>query len=166
MTIRSKAIRDAEPMIAQDLEITLKNAFVDCRKARHEVITVEHLLLAMLDSPSVSEILHTCPCNVEDLRKCLQVFVSKNTPLLPSSSEEDTQPTIGFQRVIQRAIMHVLSLVNGKKVVTGAEVLLAIFQEKDSRAVYYLQQRGVTLEVVKFLLARTGQRPSNETPGR
>src|SRR3984957_12287436 len=147
-------------MIAQELEVSLHMAFMEARQARHEFITVEHLLLALLDNPSAAEVLRACAVNIEDLRKSLQNFVSDNTPVLPASSEADTQPTLGFQRVIQRAIMHVQSTSNGKKEVTGANVLVAIFGEKDSHAVYYLQQQGVTrLDVVNFIshgIAKTG----------
>ena len=96
--------------------------------------------------------LRACACNIDDLRKSLQNFIADNTPILPPNSEADTQPTLGFQRVIQRAIMHVQSTSNGKKEVTGANVLVAIFGEKDSHAVYYLHQQGVTrLDVVNFI---------------
>jgi ATP-dependent Clp protease ATP-binding subunit ClpA len=139
-------------MIAQELEVSLHMAFVEARQARHEFITVEHLLLALLDNPSAAEVLRACACNIEDLRKSLQNFIADNTPILPPNSEADTQPTLGFQRVIQRAIMHVQSTSNGKKEVTGANVLVAIFGEKDSHAVYYLHQQGVTrLDVVNFI---------------
>jgi len=139
-------------MIAQELEVSLHMAFVEARQARHEFITVEHLLLALLDNPSAAEVLRACACNVEDLRKSLQNFIGDNTPILPPNSEADTQPTLGFQRVIQRAIMHVQSTSNGKKEVTGANVLVAIFGEKDSHAVYYLHQQGVTrLDVVNYI---------------
>jgi ATP-dependent Clp protease ATP-binding subunit ClpA len=127
-------------------------AFVEARQARHEFITVEHLLLALLDNPSAAEVLRACAVNIEDLRKTLTNFISDNTPTVPGTSEVDTQPTLGFQRVIQRAIMHVQSASNGKKEVTGANVLVAIFGEKDSHAVYYLHQQGVTrLDVVNFI---------------
>ncbi len=139
-------------MIAQELEVSLHMAFVEARQARHEFITVEHLLLALLDNPSATEVLRACACNIEDLRKSLQNFIADNTPVLPPNSEADTQPTLGFQRVIQRAIMHVQSTSNGKKEVTGANVLVAIFGEKDSHAVYYLHQQGATrLDVVNFI---------------
>ena len=139
-------------MIAQELEVSLHMAFVEARQARHEFITVEHLLMALLDNPSAAEVLRACACNIEDLRKSLQNFIADNTPILPPNSEADTQPTLGFQRVIQRAIMHVQSTSNGKKEVTGANVLVAIFGEKDSHAVYYLHQQGVTrLDVVNFI---------------
>jgi len=127
-------------------------AFVEARQARHEFITVEHLLLALLDNPSAAEVLRACAVNIEDLRKTLTNFIGDNTPTVPGTGEVDTQPTLGFQRVIQRAIMHVQSASNGKKEVTGANVLVAIFGEKDSHAVYYLHQQGVTrLDVVNFI---------------
>ena len=139
-------------MIAQELEVSLHMAFVEARQQRHEFITVEHLLLALLDNPSASEVLKACSANIDDLRKSLTNFISDNTPQVAGSDEVDTQPTLGFQRVIQRAIMHVQSTGNGKKEVTGANVLVAIFGEKDSHAVYYLHQQGVTrLDVVNFI---------------
>lgn len=139
-------------MIAQELEVSLHMAFVEARQQRHEFITVEHLLLALLDNPSAAAVLRACACNIEDLRRSLANFIRDNTPVVSGVDEVDTQPTLGFQRVIQRAIMHVQSSGNGKKEVTGANVLVAIFGEKDSHAVYYLQQQGVTrLDVVNFI---------------
>ncbi|MBP8019387.1 MAG: ATP-dependent Clp protease ATP-binding subunit ClpA [Hylemonella sp.] len=139
-------------MIAQELEVSLHMAFVEARQQRHEFITVEHLLLALLDNPSAAEVLRACSANVDDLRKSLVNFIKDNTPQVAGSDDVDTQPTLGFQRVIQRAIMHVQSTGNGKKEVTGANVLVAIFGEKDSHAVYYLHQQGVTrLDVVNFI---------------
>ncbi len=139
-------------MIAQELEVSLHMAFVEARQQRHEFITVEHLLLALLDNPSAAEVLRACSANVDDLRKALSNFIKDNTPQVAGSDDVDTQPTLGFQRVIQRAIMHVQSTGNGKKEVTGANVLVAIFGEKDSHAVYYLHQQGVTrLDVVNFI---------------
>ena len=139
-------------MIAQELEVSLHMAFVEARQQRHEFITVEHLLLALLDNPSAAEVLRACSANVDDLRKSLTNFIKDNTPQVAGSDDVDTQPTLGFQRVIQRAIMHVQSTGNGKKEVTGANVLVAIFGEKDSHAVYYLHQQGVTrLDVVNFI---------------
>jgi len=139
-------------MIAQELEVSLHMAFVEARQQRHEFITVEHLLLALLDNPSAAEVLRACSANLDDLRKSLTAFIKENTPIVPGADDVDTQPTLGFQRVIQRAIMHVQSTSNGKKEVTGANVLVAIFSEKDSHAVYYLHQQGVTrLDVVNFL---------------
>ena len=139
-------------MIAQELEVSLHMAFVEARQQRHEFITVEHLLLALLDNPSAAEVLRACAAQIEDLRASLTHFIKDNTPQVSGSDEVDTQPTLGFQRVIQRAIMHVQSTSNGKKEVNGANVLVAIFGEKDSHAVYYLHQQGVTrLDVVNYI---------------
>ena len=139
-------------MIAQELEVSLHMAFVEARQQRHEFITVEHLLMALLDNPSAAEVLRACSANGDDLRKSLVGFIKENTPTVGGADEVDTQPTLGFQRVIQRAIMHVQSTGSGKKEVTGANVLVAIFGEKDSHAVYYLHQQGVTrLDVVNFI---------------
>ncbi|MBI4192118.1 MAG: AAA family ATPase, partial [Betaproteobacteria bacterium] len=136
-------------MIAQELEVSLHMAFMEARQKRHEFITVEHLLLALLDNPSAAEVLKACAAEVDDLRKLLSEFVTEHTPIL-TTDDTDTQPTLGFQRVIQRAILHVQS--SGKKEVTGANVLVAIFGEKDSHAVYFLHQKGVTrLDVVNFI---------------
>ena len=139
-------------MIAQELEVSLHMAFVEARQQRHEFITVEHLLLALLDNPSAAEVLRACSANIDDLRKSLANFIKDNTPQVAGTDDVDTQPTLGFQRVIQRAIMHVQSTGSGKKEVNGANVLVAIFGEKDSHAVYYLHQQGVTrLDVVNFI---------------
>src|SRR5436305_3136006 len=137
-------------MIAQELEVSLHMAFVEARQKQHEFITVEHLLLAMLDNPSAAEVLKACGVDLEELRSVLTDFISHPTPRLAAHSDADTQPTQGFQRVIQRAILHVQS--SGKKEVTGANVLVAIFGEKESHAVYFLKQRGVTrLDVVNYI---------------
>jgi ATP-dependent Clp protease ATP-binding subunit ClpA len=137
-------------MIAQELEVSLHMVFVESRQKRHEFITVEHLLLAMLDNHTAAEVLRACSVDIGDLRKFLVGHVTENTPIVGGSGEVDTQPTLGFQRVIQRAILHVQS--SGKKEVTGANVLVAIFGEKDSHAVYFLHQRGVTrLDVVNYI---------------
>ena len=137
-------------MIAQELEVSLHMAFVEARQKRHEFITVEHLLLALLDNPSAAETLRACGGNIEQLRKDLAKFIVEHTPMVDGEEDIDTQPTLGFQRVIQRAILHVQS--SGKKEVNGANVLVAIFGEKDSHAVYYLQKQGITrLDVVNFI---------------
>jgi ATP-dependent Clp protease ATP-binding subunit ClpA len=137
-------------MIAQELEVSLHMAFVEARQKRHEFITVEHLLLALLDNPTAAEVLRACGANLDELRKNLTQHVAEQTPRIAADREVDTQPTLGFQRVIQRAILHVQS--SGKKEVTGANVLVAIFGEKDSHAVYFLQQQGVTrLDVVNYI---------------
>jgi ATP-dependent Clp protease ATP-binding subunit ClpA len=152
-------------MIAQELEVSLHMAFVEARQQRHEFITVEHLLLALLDNPSAAEVLRACAANIDDLRKNLGNFIRENTPVVPGNEEIDTQPTLGFQRVIQRAIMHVQSTSNGKKEVTGANVLVAIFGEKDSHAVYYLHQQGITrLDVVNFISHGITKTPQPKEP--
>ncbi|THT99243.1 ATP-dependent Clp protease ATP-binding subunit ClpA [Lampropedia puyangensis] len=139
-------------MIAQELEVSLHMAFVEARQQRHEFITVEHLLLALLDNPSASEVLRACNANMDELRAALTGFIKDNMPQVAGEDEVDTQPTLGFQRVVQRAIMHVQSTGNGKKEVVGANVLVAIFGEKDSHAVYFLHQQGITrLDVVNFI---------------
>ncbi|MDE2131776.1 MAG: AAA family ATPase, partial [Betaproteobacteria bacterium] len=137
-------------MIAQELEVSLHMAFVDARQKRHEFITVEHLLLALMDNPSAVDVLRACGADIEALRKELSDFVREHTPKVPGEGDVDTQPTLGFQRVIQRAILHVQS--SGKKEVTGANVLVAIFGEKDSHAVYFLTQQGISrLDMVNFI---------------
>src|SRR5688572_29902702 len=153
-------------MIAQELEVSLHMAFMEARQKRHEFITVEHLLLALLDNPSASEVLKACAVDVDDLRKLLQDFVTEHTPIL-TGDEVDTQPTLGFQRVIQRAILHVQS--SGKKEVTGANVLVAIYGEKDSHAVYFLHQQGVSrLDVVNYIshgITKAPQAPGSREEG-
>ncbi|MFO0214394.1 MAG: ATP-dependent Clp protease ATP-binding subunit ClpA, partial [Burkholderiales bacterium] len=137
-------------MIAHELEMSLHAAFVEARHKRHEFITVEHLLLALLDNPSAQEVLKACAAKVDDLRKSLSEFIEQHTPTVAGDGEVNTQPTLGFQRVIQRAILHVQS--SGKKEVMGANVMVAIYGEKDSHAVYYLHQQGISrLDVVNFI---------------
>ncbi|MCX8085796.1 MAG: ATP-dependent Clp protease ATP-binding subunit ClpA [Rhodocyclaceae bacterium] len=137
-------------MIAQELEVSLHMAFVEARQKRHEFITVEHLLLALLDNPSAAEVLRACAADLAELRREVTRFIDQHTPIVPGDGEIDTQPTLGFQRVIQRAILHVQS--SGKKEVNGANVLVAIFGEKDSHAVYFLQKQGITrLDVVNYI---------------
>ena len=154
-------------MIAQELEVSLHMAFVEARQKRHEFITVEHLLLALLDNPTAAEVLRAVGANIDELRKNLGQFITEHTPTVAGSEDVDTQPTLGFQRVIQRAIMHVQSSSNGKKEVTGANVLVAIFGEKDSHAVYYLHQQGITrLDVVNYIShGITKQSPDKEKAG-
>jgi ATP-dependent Clp protease ATP-binding subunit ClpA len=137
-------------VIAQELEVSLHMAFMEARQQRHELITVEHLLLAMLDNPSAAQVLRACAVDIEALRRELTEYIAEHTPVVSGDGEVDTQPTLGFQRVIQRAILHVQS--SGKKEVTGANVLVAIYGEKDSHAVYFLHQHGVTrLDVVNYI---------------
>ena len=148
-------------MIAQELEVTLHMAFMDARQKRHELISVEHLLLAMLDNPSAMEVLRACGAKIEDMREQLAKFIEEHTPKAAGIDDVDTQPTLGFQRVIQRAILHVQS--SGKKEVTGANVLVAVFGEKDSHAVYFLTQQGVTrLDIVNFISHGITKTPQSE----
>ncbi|MDP3583895.1 MAG: ATP-dependent Clp protease ATP-binding subunit ClpA [Thiobacillus sp.] len=148
-------------MIAQELEVTLHMAFMDARQKRHEFISVEHLLMAMLDNPSAMEVLRACGANLESMREQLGAFIEEHTPKVDGAGEVDTQPTLGFQRVIQRAILHVQS--SGKKEVTGANVLVAVFGEKDSHAVYFLTQQGVTrLDIVNFISHGITKTPQSE----
>ncbi len=150
-------------MIAQELEVSLHMAFMEARRKRHEFITVEHLLLAMLDNPSAAEVLRACMSGIEGLRQKLTDFVDKHTPRVPGDGDVDTQPTLGFQRVIQRAILHVQS--SGKKEVTGASVLVAIFGEKDSHALHFLTQHGLTrLDVVNYIAHGITKTPQESGP--
>jgi ATP-dependent Clp protease ATP-binding subunit ClpA len=150
-------------MIAQELEVSLHMAFVEARQKRHEFITVEHLLLALLDNPSAAEALRACGAKVDVLRKELTNFINEHTPTVSGEDDIDTQPTLGFQRVIQRAILHVQS--SGKKEVNGANVLVAIYGEKDSHAVYFLQKQGVTrLDVVNYISHGISKVPQQKAP--
>ena len=149
-------------MIAQELEVSLHMAFVEARQKRHEFITVEHLLLALIDNPSAAEALRSCGAKPESLRKDLTNFINEHTPTVSGEDDIDTQPTLGFQRVIQRAILHVQS--SGKKEVNGANVLVAIYGEKDSHAVYFLQKQGITrLDVVNFISHGIAKVPQQKT---
>ena len=138
-------------MLNKELEITLNKAFRQARESRHEFMTVEHLLLALLDNPEAFETLSACGANVENLRQELMIFISETTPLIPTDdADRETQPTLGFQRVLQRAVFHVQS--SGKSEVTGANVLIAIFSEQESQAVYLLKSTEITrLDVVNFV---------------
>jgi ATP-dependent Clp protease ATP-binding subunit ClpA len=139
-------------MLNKDLERTLNEAFVFAREHRHEFMTVEHLLLALLDNPAAKEALHACGANVDSIKTELLEFVKDTTPLILEDQlkERETQPTLGFQRVLQRAVFHVQS--SGKEEVTGANVLVAIFSEQESQAVYILKKADVTrLDVVNYI---------------
>jgi ATP-dependent Clp protease ATP-binding subunit ClpA len=152
-------------MIAQELEVTLHMAFMDARQKRHEFISVEHLLLAMLDNPSAAEVLRACGADLDAMREQIARFIDEHTPKVAGEGEVDTQPTLGFQRVIQRAILHVQS--SGKKEVTGANVLVAVFGEKDSHAVYFLSQQGVTrLDIVNYISHGITKTPQSEPAPR
>ncbi len=153
-------------MLSKDLELTLNQAFKQARDKRHEFMTVEHLLLALLDNAVAINVLKACGANVDRLKKDLQHFVDETTPLLPKDDDSrDTQPTLGFQRVLQRAVFHVQSA--GKKEVTGANVLVAIFSEQESQAVYVLHQEQVSrLDVVNYIshgISKVGN-PDREQP--
>ncbi len=137
-------------MISKELEFTLNQAFKDAREKRHEFVTVEHLLLALVDNPAASVVLKACGTDVSSLKTELAVFVDETTPHLIGEDDRETQPTLGFQRVLQRAVFQVQS--SGKKEVTGANVLVAIFSEQESQAVYLLNKQSVTrLDVVNFI---------------
>ena len=137
-------------MLSKELEQTLNAAFREAREKRHEFMTVEHLLLALLDNPAASKVLKACGAEVEKLREDLDEYLSESTPVLPVKDERETQPTLGFQRVLQRAVFHVQS--SGKKEVTGANVLVAIFGERESQAVYFLNRQNVNrLDIVNYI---------------
>lgn len=135
----------------RDLEFTLNLAFKYAREKRHEYVTVEHLLLALLDNPSALSILHACGADIARLRNDLSRFIEETTPLLPAYEiQRNTQPTLGFQRVVQRAVFHVQS--SGKLEVSGANVLAAIFSEQESQAVYFLRRENVSrLDVLNYI---------------
>ncbi|GAB1268206.1 ATP-dependent Clp protease ATP-binding subunit ClpA [Aurantivibrio infirmus] len=138
-------------MLSKDLEVTLNVAFKGARSKRHEFMTVEHLLLALIDNESAAHVLRACGADLGHLRTELIEFVDSTTPLIPESEKErETQPTLGFQRVLQRAVFHVQS--SGKNEVTGANVLVAIFSEQESQAVFYLKQQSIArIDVVNFI---------------
>jgi ATP-dependent Clp protease ATP-binding subunit ClpA len=138
-------------MLSKELEMTLNEAFRYARSHRHEFMTVEHLLLALFDNDSAVEVLTACGADVNDLRNSVSQFIDDTTPLIPEEDpERDTQPTLGFQRVLQRAVFHVQS--SGKREVTGANVLVAIFSEQESQAVYFLATQNIhRLDVVNYI---------------
>ncbi|MBQ7625553.1 MAG: ATP-dependent Clp protease ATP-binding subunit ClpA [Rhodocyclaceae bacterium] len=159
-------------MIAQELEVSLHMAFVNARQKRHELITVEHLLLALLDNPSAAAVLRACNLDFDRLRRDLTHFVDTHVPRLAESADADALPTLGFQRVIQRAVLHTQS--SGRKEVNGANVLAAIFGEKESHAIFFLQQQNITrLDVTNYLShgitpedTRQGAGRSGAAPGQ
>ena len=137
-------------MLSSELEFCLNEAFRRAREQRHEYMTVEHLLLAILDTPVVGEILRSCGGDLEALKTELEKFVADTTPRLGEDDDREVQPTLGFQRVLQRAVFHVQS--SGKKEVGVANVLVAIFSEKQSHAAYLLSSQEVTrLDVVNYV---------------
>ena len=146
-------------MFSKDLEYTIGQCYKQARESRHEFMTVEHLLLALLDNPSAAGVLRVCGADLGKLAEDLRKVINESVPVLPVEDSRDTQPTLGFQRVLQRAVYHVQS--SGRKEVSGANVLVAIFGEKDSHAVYFLNQQEITrLDVVNYIshgVARIGQ---------
>ena len=148
-------------MLSRDLEVTLNSAFKRARELRHEYMTVEHLLLGLLDNGSALKVLSACGADVSKLREELEQFLVQTTPNLPEDSERDTQPTLGFQRVLQRAVFHVQS--SGKQEVTGANVLVAIFSEQESQAVYFLKQQEIArIDVVNYISHGIARSEENE----
>jgi len=137
-------------MLSKDLEFSINLAFREARERRHEFMTVEHLLLALLDNPAAAEVLRACGAQLDRLKRDLQLFIRDNTPVLGADDPRETQPTLGFQRVLQRAVLHVQS--SGNKEVTGANVLVAMFGEQESQAVFLLKQQEISrLDVVNFI---------------
>ena len=137
-------------MLDSELEKNLNDAFKLAHKKKHEFVTVEHLFLSLLDNNEALEVLNYCSVDVEALQKNLETYIAETTPVLSEEDDQEIQPTLGFQRVLQRAVFHVQS--SGKKEVDGANLLVAIFSEKESHSVYLLQQEGITrLDVVSFI---------------
>ncbi|MCM8857463.1 MAG: ATP-dependent Clp protease ATP-binding subunit ClpA [Candidatus Thiodiazotropha sp.] len=153
-------------MLNKELEFTLNQAFKNAKERHHEFMTVDHLLLALLDNPTAVAVLHACGADIERMRKSVQSFVEETTPLIPDGDEREIQPTLGFQRVLQRAVFHVQS--SGKNEVTGANVLVAIFNEQDSQAVYFLNDQKINrLDVVNYLshgISKVDGSNQEETP--
>ncbi len=160
-------------MFSKDLESTIGQCYKDAREQRHEFMTVEHLLLALLENTAATTVLRACGADTARLARDLRAIITETVPVLPPNDERDTQPTLGFQRVLQRAVYHVQS--SGRKEVTGANVLVAIFGEKDSHAVYFLGQQDISrLDVVNYIshgIAKIGHesagaQPTAGEPGR
>jgi len=152
-------------MLSKELEVTLNSAFKRARERRHEFMTVEHLLLALLDNDTAVDVLRACGTNLERLRGEIATFIEDTTPHIPPTDmDRETQPTLGFQRVLQRAVFHVQS--SGRDEVTGANVLAAIFSEQESQAVFFLKQESVSrLDVVNFIahgISKLSQQASEE----
>ncbi|MEL0585981.1 MAG: ATP-dependent Clp protease ATP-binding subunit ClpA [Candidatus Thiodiazotropha sp. (ex. Lucinoma kazani)] len=153
-------------MLNKELEFTLNQAFKNAKERHHEFMTVDHLLLALLDNPTAVAVLRACGADIEHMRKSVQSFVEETTPLIPDGDEREIQPTLGFQRVLQRAVFHVQS--SGKNEVTGANVLVAIFNEQDSQAVCFLNDQKINrLDVVNYLshgISKVDGSNQEETP--
>ena len=137
-------------MLSKELEETLNEAFRGAKVKRHEFMTVEHLLLALLDNNDAVRVLKSCGADIGGLRADLIEFIDSTTPLLSGDDNTETQPTLGFQRVLQRAVFHVQS--SGKHEVTGANLIVAIFSEQESQAVFFLKTQNISrLDVVNFI---------------
>jgi len=149
-------------MLNKELEFTLNLAFKEAKEKRHEFMTVEHLLLSLLDNPAASNVLQACEANADSLRQDLIEFIEETTPLIPRDElGRETQPTLGFQRVLQRAVFHVQSA--GKTEVSGANVLAAIFSEQESQAVYFLRRENITrLDVINYISHGVSKYQNNE----
>ncbi|MDE1897557.1 MAG: ATP-dependent Clp protease ATP-binding subunit ClpA [Xanthomonadaceae bacterium] len=154
-------------MFSKDLELTIGQCYKDAREQHHEFMTVEHLLLALLDNAAAVAVLRACGADLERLGRELRDVIAQTVPVLPEGDERDTQPTLGFQRVLQRAVYHVQS--SGRKEVTGANVLVAVFGEKDSHAVYFLGQQEIArLDAVNYIshgIAKIGHETPAQQPG-
>lgn len=151
-------------MLNKELEFTLNVAFKDAKERRHEFMTVEHLLLSLLDNPAAGNVLQACHANIDALRRDLQDFINETTPKIPNGElERETQPTLGFQRVLQRAVFHVQSA--GKSEVSGANVLAAIFSEQESQAVFFLRRENITrLDVINYISHGVSKYQNEDTP--
>ncbi|MES9945924.1 ATP-dependent Clp protease ATP-binding subunit ClpA [Candidatus Thiodiazotropha sp. CDECU1] len=153
-------------MLNKELEFTLNQAFKNAKERHHEFMTVDHLLLALLDNPTAVAVLRACGADIESMRKNISSFVDETTPLIPDGDDREIQPTLGFQRVLQRAVFHVQS--SGKNEVTGANVLVAIFNEQDSQAVFFLNEQHVSrLDVVNYIshgISKVDGASQEETP--
>ncbi len=153
-------------MLSKDLEFSINLAFREARDRRHEFMTIEHLLLALLDNPAAAEVLRACGAHMDRLKRDLQIFIRDNTPILRADDPRETQPTLGFQRVLQRAVLHVQS--SGNREVTGANVLVALFGEQESQAVYLLKQQEINrLDVVNYIshgISKAADEPESATP--
>jgi ATP-dependent Clp protease ATP-binding subunit ClpA len=153
-------------MLNKELEFTLNQAFKSAKERQHEFMTVDHLLLALLDNPSAVNVLRACGADIEKMRQKIRSFVDETTPLIPDGDDREIQPTLGFQRVLQRAVFHVQS--SGKNEVTGANVLVAIFNEQDSQAVYFLNEQKISrLDVVNYIshgISKLDEVGQEETP--
>ena len=151
-------------MLSKELEFTLNQAFKAARDKQHEFMTIEHLLLALLDNPAAAEVLRACGADIESLRQDIAGFLEETTPLIMDDNNRETQPTLGFQRVLQRAVFHVQS--SEKKEVTGANVLVAIFSEQESQAVYFLDRQNITrLDVVNYIAHGISKVSGDDTGG-